>query len=128
MEAGTRAHGPVPAAQVWERYAVPDRWPMWAPQISRVEAGAARIAPGVTGLVHGPLGLRVRFTIVEVDEQRRTWGWRVRVGPLTLRLWHGVALHPAGSETWLRARAPAVVVAAYLPVARIALHRLVTRA
>jgi hypothetical protein len=104
VEAGTAATGPVLAAQVWERYAVPARWPEWAPQIIRVEASGPRIAAGVAGRVRGPLGVRVRFTITEVDEVRRTWAWRVWVGPLVLRLRHGVQPHPAGSASWLPVR------------------------
>ncbi len=127
MRGTARVVGPLPPAQVWERYAVPERWPEWAPQISAVRASAPRIAPGVTGRVFGPLGLRVDFVVTEVDERQRTWGWRVRLGPLRLRLRHGVELDPAGSATWLSVRGPALVVAGYLPVARLALHRLVHR-
>lgn len=126
VEAGTRAHGPVAPAQVWERYADPDRWARWAPQIRLVETSALRIAAGVTGTVHGPLGLRVEFVVIEVDEAARTWAWDVTAGPLTLHLRHGVEAHPGGASTWLTVRGPAPVLAAYLPVARIALHRLVT--
>jgi len=118
------ASGPLDPAEVWERYAVPARWPQWAPQITAVTASAPRIAAGVSGRVHGPLGLRVPFVITAVDEHRRTWAWRVRIGPVRLQLRHGVELHPSGSATWLRVRGPAPVVAAYLPVARLALHRL----
>jgi hypothetical protein len=121
VEGGTRAAGPAPAALVWERYAEPARWPGWAPQITGVEASAPRIAPGVTGRVRGPLGLRAAFTITAVDEAARTWAWDVRAGPLRLHLRHGV--EPDGA-TWLTARGPAPVVAAYLPAARIALHAL----
>ncbi len=104
---------------------MPACWPTWAPQISAVRASAPRIAPGVTGQVHGPCGLRVDFVVTEVDERSRTWAWRVRRGPLRLELRHGVEPDPAGCTTWLSVRGPAPVVAAYLPVARLALHRLV---
>lgn len=128
-EGSTRAQGPVPAAEVWERYADPHRWASWAPQIRRVETAAARIAPGVTGTVHGPLGLRIRFTVTDVDEAARTWAWEVSPVvpplPLRLRLHHGVEDRRHGSATWLTVRGPAPVVAAYLPVARIALEFLV---
>jgi hypothetical protein len=120
-----RVAGPASPAQVWERYAVPGRWPDWAPQITRVRASAPRIAPGVTGRVWAPLGLRVDFVVTEVDEQRHTWAWSVRFGPLRLRLQHGVEGDPTGSATWLRVHGPAPIVAAYLPLARLALHRLV---
>lgn len=118
--------GPLPLARVWERYAVPACWPRWAPQITGVTASATRIAPGVSGRVHGPLGLRVRFTVTDVDEQRRTWAWDVRLGPVRLHLRHGVEPDPRGCATWLVVRGPAPVVAGYLPVARFALRRLVT--
>lgn len=126
VEAGTHAHGPVPPAQVWARYADPARWAGWAPQIRLVETAALRIAPGVTGIVHGPFGVRVGFVVTEVDEAMRTWAWDVTLGPIALHLRHGVDAHPGGSATWLTVRGPALVLAGYLPIARIALHRLVT--
>jgi hypothetical protein len=129
VEGSTRAHGPLPPAQVWERYADPHRWASWAPQIRRVETAAELIAPGVTGTVHGPLGVRVRFTVTDVDEAARTWAWDVRLHrpwlPLALHLRHGVDAHPGGSATWLTVRGPAPAVAAYLPVARVALEFLI---
>jgi hypothetical protein len=125
VEASTRATGPRPAEEVWLRYAEPARWPSWVPQIRAVETAAARIAPGATGTVRGPLGLPVRFTISEVDESARRWAWDVRVGPVRMHLRHGVEPDPRGAATWLVIRGPAPVVAAYLPVARVALGRLV---
>lgn len=106
---------------MWERYYRLDLWSQWAPQITGVEASAPCLAPGVEGWVRGPLGLRVAFLVTEVDPVARTWAWHARLGPLRLRLHHGV--EPDGG-TWLRVRGPALVVALYLPVARIALHSL----
>lgn len=117
--------GPVPAARVWERYALPSRWASWAPHIRGVEASADRIAPGVTGRVRGPFGIAVTFVVTEVDEQRRTWAWDVRCGPVRMHLRHGVEPDPRGAATWLVVRGPAPVVVTYLPVARLALRRLV---
>jgi hypothetical protein len=125
VEASARASGPLPAGEVWRRYAEPSRWPGWAPQIRGVETAAARIAPGVTGTVRGPLGLPVRFTITDVDEAARRWAWDARVGPIRMHLRHGVDADGPGSSTWLTARGPAPVLMAYLPLARFALHRLV---
>ena len=125
MERGVRVTGPLPPARVWERYALPARWAGWAPQIRGVTASADRIAPGVTGRVRGPLGVRVAFVVTGVDEQRRTWAWDVRCGPVRMHLRHGVEPDPRGAATWLVIRGPAPVVAAYLPVARVALGRLV---
>lgn len=127
MQAGTSADGPAAPALVWERYADPGRWAGWAPQIRRVETAADRIAPGVTGRVFGPLGVRVGFTVTAVDEAARTWAWDVTAGPLRLHLRHGVEARAGGTVTWLTVRGPAPVLAAYLPVARIALHRLTRR-
>ena len=125
MERSVRVTGPLPPARVWERYAVPARWAGWAPQIRRVDASADRLAPGVTGRVRGPLGVAVTFVVTDVDEQARTWAWDVRCGPVRLHLRQGVEADPRGAATWLVLRGPAPVVVAYLPVARVALRRLV---
>lgn len=125
LEVGLTVRGSAAPELVWERYAVPARWPTWSPQIIRVEADAPRIAPGVTGRVHGPAGVRVAFTVTAVDEAARTWAWEVRAGPLRLHLRHGVDAEPPGTATWLSVRGPAPAAVAYLPVAWVALRRLV---
>jgi hypothetical protein len=125
VERGVRVTGPLPAARAWERYAVPTQWAVWAPQIRAVDASAGRIAPGVTGRVRGLLGITVTFVVTDVDEQRRTWAWDVRCGPVRMQLRHGVEPDPRGAATWLVVRGPAPVVVTYLPVARLALRRLV---
>jgi len=125
VELRVRVTGPVPPARVWERYAVPARWAGWAPQIRGVDASADRIAPGVGGTVRGPLGVRVAFVVTDVDERGRTWAWDVRCGPVRMHLRHGVEPEPRGAATWLIIDGPAPVVAVYLPVARVALGRLV---
>ncbi len=113
----------------WERYADPSAWSTWAPQIQWVDTDAARIAPGVGGTVHAGLlprpTLPVRFVVEAVDERARTWTWQVRVALVTLRLEHGVTPDVGGSATWLRVQGPLPVVAAYAPLARLALGRLV---
>ncbi len=111
----------------WERYAVPARWPDWAPQLARVRSAARRIAPGVTGSVYGPGGVRLDFEIDSVDEAARRWSWHVWRGPLRLRLQHGVRAHGSGSRTWLTVEGPLPVVIGYAPIARLALGRLVAR-
>ena len=120
-----RAAGNADVDLAWERYAVPQLWATWSPQISRVETAAQRIAPGATGKVIGPVGTHVRFVIDDVDEAERTWTWRVRLGPVTLRLWHGVEARPGGCATTLRVHGPLPVVAGYAPLAQLALRRLV---
>jgi Polyketide cyclase / dehydrase and lipid transport len=125
----SRARGRAPLALAWERYADPALWSSWAPQIQRVDTDMRRLVAGGTGTVHaGPLPfptLPVGFEILTVDEHAHTWSWRVRFGLLALRLEHGVTAEPAGSATWLRVHGPLPVVAAYTPVARFALSRLV---
>jgi hypothetical protein len=107
---GTRS-----AVDVWADYAVIARWPTWSPQLTSVDASAERIATGVTGVVRsGPL--RLPFTITAVDEDAMTWTWRV----LGIPMHHGVRATPTGCLTTFEGPLP------YLPVARIALRRLVS--
>ena len=124
-----QAHGAAPVTLAWERYADPALWPTWAPQIQRVDTGLQRLASGGTGtvragLLHRPT-LGIPFRVLAVDEAAREWAWEARLGPLRLRLEHGVTAHPAGSSTWLRVHGPMPVIMVYAPVARIALGRLV---
>lgn len=117
--------GPLPPGAAWERYVVPARWPGWAPHIRGVDVDVDRLVPGVTGRVHDALGVRVTFLVTAVDERRRTWAWDARVGPVLLHLRHGVEPDARGCATWLTVRGPAPVVLPYLPLARLALRRLV---
>jgi hypothetical protein len=43
------ATGAATPAEAWDRYAVPDRWPEWSPQITGVDVTAERIAQGIAG-------------------------------------------------------------------------------
>ena len=122
-----RASGPAHAETAWARYVEPHRWPDWAPQITRVEASAEQIAPGVTGRVYGPLWVSVDFVIERVDAGARTWTWRVHRGPVTLRLHHAVGATKKGSMTSLSIEGPLPIVLAYAPLARFALTRLVRK-
>ncbi|MDD7921394.1 SRPBCC family protein [Actinomycetospora callitridis] len=128
MQTTLRATGPLPADQAWERYADLDRWPRWAPQISGVTvsgSGPRRLCPGLEGTVRAAGLVHVPFEVLAVDEQARTWSWRVRVGPVTLTLDHGIEDLGAGrTRTWLRTTGPALVVLPYSPVAFVALHAL----
>ena len=129
-----QASGPLPPDLVWQRYARFDDWPTWSPQIRRVEVAEDELAAGVRGVVRGPLGLAVAFTVDDVDTRGRTWSWTVSpVGPVRLpgvrlHLHHAVVAHPdGGSQTTLDVRGPTAVVMAYAPVALVALRRLVGR-
>ncbi|WP_320775398.1 SRPBCC family protein [Streptomyces sp. CRN 30] len=136
-ELNLRAIGPASPDTAWCRYLRFGLWPGWSPYILGVETPGDRIAPGARGTVRGPLGVRARFVIDSVDEERRSWTWRVRCGPLRMRLTHDVLPHTdggrtgaeagtgTGTETRLRLRGPAPVLAAYAPLARLALGRLV---
>lgn len=126
MRRGLGASGPLEPAAVWERYAVPALWSTWSPQITRVDSTSARLTAGTTGVVHGPLGVRVPFEVLSVDETRRRWSWRVRAALVTLELVHEVLGRPdGGTDTTLSVTGPAPVVLAYAPLAQLALSRLV---
>jgi hypothetical protein len=120
------ATGPVDPAEVWERYAVPARWPTWAPHITGVEVAVPRLVPGAHGRVRGPGGLALPFEVEDVDEAGRRWSWRVHAGPVTLHLVHWVVPAPdGGTTTGLRTTGPGPVVLGYAPLAGWALRRLV---
>ena len=127
------AHGVASVTLAWERYADPSLWSTWAPQIQRVDTAMDRVLAGGTGTVRAGLLARptlgVPFEVLSVDESEREWAWRVILGPLRLRLEHGVTEHVSGhltgSSTWLRVHGPLPVILGYAPVARFALGRLV---
>ena len=90
--------------------------------------------PGTKGLVRGPLGVPLPFEVLAVDESdpaRRSWRWRAGALGVRVELEHVVEPDRSrlgGSRTVLVLSGPAPVVVPYLPVARVALHRLVRRA
>ena len=112
----------------WERYAVLDAWSSWAPQIRGVDADGTRLVRGLTGEVRVVGGLRVPFVVTDVDERAMRWSWIARVGPVVLTLHHDVA--PArrgrqGTVAGLVLEGATPLVAAYAPLTRLALARLV---
>ena len=116
---GEQALGRVTATLERARYAAPG---------SVADADAERIARGVSGTVHAVGGLRLRFTITDVDLVARRWSWLVRFGPVQMDLHHEVRAVPGGgSVTGLVLQGPAPVVTAYAPLAWVALRRLVAR-
>jgi hypothetical protein len=142
-----RAIGPAPASTVWRRYTHFQQWPGWSPQIRAVHTDTAHIAPGVRGSVESVVGLSVAFVVEDVDPERRSWSWRVRLGPVRVRLRHDVlprttgartgartgvgtgtrtgAGTGVGTETRLVMQGPLLALIAYAPLARLALRRLV---
>jgi hypothetical protein len=123
------AHGVASVTLAWERYADPALWSTWAPQIQRVDTTMPRLTAGGTGTVRAGFlprpTLGVPFEVLAVDEAAREWEWEARIGPVRLRLEHGVTEHLTGSSTWLRVHGPLPVVLGYVPVAKLALDRLV---
>ncbi len=123
--------GPRPPDEVWDRYVRPARWPEWSPQIRGVEYAHERLAPGTGGVVRGPLRLPVPFQVLAVDGDdpaRRAWRWRAGLLGVHVELEHVVEPAPSprgGSLTRLVVSGPAPVAVPYLPLARLALHRLV---
>ena len=123
--------GPQPPDEVWDRYVRPVRWPQWSPQIVGVDYKPRHLVPGTKGIVRGPLRLPVPFEVLAVDESdpsRRVWRWRAGPAALHVELEHVVEPAPApgaGTVTRLVLAGPAPVVLPYLPLAWLALHRLV---
>ncbi len=119
--------GPRPVDDVWDRYVRPRRWPEWSPQIRSVDYPGERLTPGISGVVHGPLGLPVHFRILDVEESGpvRSWSWTATAAGVRLTLHHTVEAAPAGTRTGLTIEGFAPAVAAYLPAAWWALRRLV---
>lgn len=114
---------------VWERYAKPALWSSWSPQISHVDCVDLVIRAGSTGRVYavpGMLGIGVSFEVTEVDHDAMRWAWIVRL-PLgrQLRLRHTVGAVTGGTRTGLEVTGFLPVVLGYLPLARLALGRLV---
>ena len=73
----------------------------------------------------GPLGLRVDFVVTEVDEQPPDLGLVGAARPAAAAAAARRRARPGRQRDLVAVRGPAPVVAAYLPVARLALHRLV---
>ncbi len=120
--------GPDEVDEVWQRYAVVARWRSWSTPIRRVESSSERLVAGMTGVVHGPPGVRVRFVVDAVDDDAHSWRSRVRLGPLHLVLEHAVVGKPGGGSTaTLVVDGPAAPVLIYPEVARLSLRRLVGR-
>ncbi len=124
MHRTIEATGPARPEQVWDRYVRPAMWPSWSPQIRTVDYPHPELVAGTAGVVRGPCALAVPFRIVELGDDH--WSWRVHppvVGELTLR--HAVTASGDGTRTTLDVDGPAVLVLGYLPLAGLALRRLV---
>ncbi len=120
------ATGGAPAALVWRRYTRPELWSSWSPQIVGVDCDDEVIRTGSTGVVHALLGVDVPFEVTSFDDPGMRWVWTARL-PLAIRLHltHVVEAMPTGSRTVLSVTGPLPVVLGYLPLARLAIGRLV---
>lgn len=129
---GTAVTGPRPPDEVWERYARPDLWSRWAPQIRAVRVDSDMLEAGVTGQVLGLAGTAADFVVDSWDPAARTWTWTLRprlsfpaIDLPALRLGHGVRPDGSGSRAWLTLRGPAPLVYGVFLSGRLALYRLV---
>ena len=126
MRASVVETGRATPAVAWGRYENLDLWATWSPQVQEVIAATRRLAPGLTGLVVGPLGVRLPFEVLTVDTAAMEWSWHVRFGFVHATLDHTVRPAPGGGCTSeLVIDAPAYAVLAYRPVATLALRSLV---
>ena len=126
MRATISASGDAEPAIVWSRYTNLKLWSTWSPQVQEVIAATPHLAAGLTGLVVGPLGLRIPFEVLTVDAEAMEWSWHVRFGVAHATLDHAVRPTPGGGSTAdLVIDAPAYAVLGYRPVAALALRRLV---
>ncbi len=112
------ATGAADAAEAWDRYARPSRWPEWAPHLRGAWGLGDPVRPGARGVVRvaGLVPVPVRILAVHPP---RAWSWRVGLVTMT----HRVQPDPAGCRVRWSPR-PAALAAAYAPLARIALERL----
>ena len=117
-----RRRGGAGKYEIWARCRDPQRWPDWAPLVRAVHTDGP-LRPGQQGEVVAVLGITARFEVLDVDEARGRWTWVVRTGPVRLRIEHEIDEGTAG----LTITGPAAAVVAYVPLARAALGRLVTR-
>lgn len=125
MRSSIAVTGDADPALAWSRYEHLSLWPTWSPQISDVIAASPTLSTGLTGLVVGPLGVRVPFEVLDVDAEAMEWRWHVRFGPVHATLEHTVRTAPGGCMTGLVIDGPAFVVLGYRPLAQLALKRLV---
>ncbi len=117
--------GPADPTLVWDRLSRFALWPTWSPQIRAVESADQRVRLGAAGSVISFAGLRVPFTVTEIDEAARMWSWIVHLGPVAVTMHHKIQTRCAGSRVLLVLDGPRWAVSAYAPLTMVALHRLV---
>ena len=129
MRATVAASGPAAPDVVWNRYIHPERWHEWSPQTHSVDYPDDTLGGGGCGTVHGPCRIAVDFEVLAVTREKRCWSWRVQIAGISLDMVHGVEVligsAADATRTTLEISGPPPIVLGYLPIARIALGRLV---
>lgn len=114
---------PARPAVVWRLLIDVREWPRWGPSVRRAALpdGATEIGPGSRGTVWTVTGVRVPFTVVAFEPDRR-WGWHVAGVPAT---GHEVIAAPGGCRVifevpWWAAPYSAVCSVALSRIERLA--------
>lgn len=135
MQIQLRSIGPASITTAWQRYVRPSQWPSWAFQIRAVHihpVGPLRsddaicLGTGMTGSVQSFGPIRIPFEITQVDPAAYRWQWVVQILGQRVHMTHRLDVMESGTRTELDIKGPAVIVAAYAPVARVALRRLLS--
>ncbi|MBL7255702.1 SRPBCC family protein [Paractinoplanes lichenicola] len=126
MRRNVEVFGPRDVGDAWDRYVQPARWAEWSPQIRSVDYAEPELRERTGGVVHGPLGVRVPFVILRVSPPQ-SWLWAVFVAGASVQLSHRVEPAATGTRATLMINGPAPMVLGYLPLARLALRRLVKK-
>jgi len=108
----------VPATVAWDLLTDTAAWPTWGPSVRSADIEGGRLVPGATGSVTTVVGVRVPFTITEVDPGR-SWSWEVAGIPAT-----GHRVEPLGPDRCAVGFSVPWPALAYLLVCRMALRNL----
>jgi|SRR5215217_1537999 len=114
--------GPAGKYEMWSRCRDVDRWPTWMTLVGDVDANGPFRA-GLDGSLVLAGGVRVRFSVIEVDDRGPSWTRELRLGPIRLLVGHQVD-EGFGLVT-IQASGP--VAFTYAPFARRSLSRLLKR-
>jgi hypothetical protein len=89
MDVRIARRGPAGKYEMWARCRDVGRWPTWMALVRGVEA-AGPLRAGLEGDLLLPVGVRVRFDVLEVREQGPSWTLALRVGPIELLVEHHI--------------------------------------
>lgn len=118
------AHKEIDASSevVWALLTDLERWPDWGPSVRKAELRHERFELGATGTVTTALGPRLGFEITAWEPGAR-WGWKVAGIDATDHV-----VKPVGNHRCRVSFGVPLVVAPYLAVVHLALHRIKTLA